>query len=499
MTCAPVIDVDRAIRDPNLLGAALGAATSWTVWTSVLRAAFGLTLSVEDRERFASVAGDRAPPSKRVAELWAVVSRRAGKTRMASALATHAAVLQQHRLAPGETGYVLLLAASKDQASLALKYIRGFLEASPILRQQIESISGDEIALKGNVVIAVAANSYRTVRGKSLLCVIADEVAYWRDESSAQPDVETYRACIPALVATGGMWIAISSGYRRIGLLFEKHRDHFGRNNDDVLVIQGSTTQFNPTLSQEAIDKAKASDPSAAAAEWDGGWRDDITSFLDDATVDAAIDYSRPIELPPRPGIVFQAFSDASGGRHDAFTVAIGHREKDAFVVDVIRGKAAPFDPQSVTSQFAALLKEYGISRVRADSYAAAWVETAWRDNGIKFERSELPKSQLYLESLPLFTRNVVQLPNDPRLTRELRLLERRTTRSGKDSVDHGRNGTDDFANSVCGLLHSLTRKSRYDIRSLAGVVANDDNQSSADWRVAQLATYIMSHGGTVR
>jgi hypothetical protein len=33
-------------------------------------------------------------------------------------------------------------------------------------------------------------------------------------------------------------------------------------------------------------------------------------------------------------------------------------------------------------------------------------------------------------------------------LVRELRLLERHTHRSGRDTVDHGRNGSDDFANS---------------------------------------------------
>jgi hypothetical protein len=42
-------------------------------------------------------------------------------------------------------------------------------------------------------------------------------------------------------------------------------------------------------------------------------------------------------------------------------------------------------------------------------------------------------------------------------LLRELRLLERRTHRSGKDSVDHGRTGHDDFANAVCGALHTMS------------------------------------------
>src|SRR5262249_60218789 len=62
----------------------------------------------------------------------------------------------------------------------------------------------------------------------------------------------------------------------------------------------------------------------------------------------------------------------------------------------------------------------------------------------------------IYLESLPVFTRGLARLPNYPRLIRELRLLERRTHRSGKDTVEHPRNGHDDHANVVCGVLSLL-------------------------------------------
>jgi hypothetical protein len=50
-------------------------------------------------------------------------------------------------------------------------------------------------------------------------------------------------------------------------------------------------------------------------------------------------------------------------------------------------------------------------------------------------------------------------LPNHPKLLRELRLLERHTHRSGKDAVDHPRNGHDDHANAVCGVLHLLSKQ----------------------------------------
>ena len=66
-------------------------------------------------------------------------------------------------------------------------------------------------------------------------------------------------------------------------------------------------------------------------------------------------------------------------------------------------------------------------------------------------------------EAAPLFARGLVRLPNHPKLLRELRLLEKRPHRSGKDTVDHGRNGNDDHSNSVCGVLRMLSANKGYD------------------------------------
>ena len=99
---------------------------------------------------------------------------------------------------------MLVLAASRDQAHVVFDYIRGFLEASPVLRQEIDVITASEIRLKSGVVIAIHANSFRSIRGRTLLACIFDEVSMWRDESSATPDLEVYRAVLPALMTTEG-------------------------------------------------------------------------------------------------------------------------------------------------------------------------------------------------------------------------------------------------------------------------------------------------------
>jgi hypothetical protein len=466
--------IDRALTDQRLLGAAMGDQQSWSVWLAVLKAAFGLKLSDDELATFASVAGTRSPPTKRVRELWCVAGRRSGKSRMAAALGVYYACFVKHRLAPGERGMVLILAASQAQARTVFEYVRGFLDTSSVLSEEIASSTQHEIVLRNGITVAVHSNSFRTVRGRTLCAVIMDEIAFWRDEASALPDIETYTAVLPSLATTGGMMIAISTPYRKIGLLHQKHRDHFGVDSADTLVVSAASKLLNPTLDDAVIAATTAADPSAAPAEWLAEFRDDISAFLPDELIDSAIEYGRPLELPP-VGENYCAFCDASGGvGRDSYTICVGHRDaKGALIIDVVRGTTGKFEPAEVTKQYAELLREYKIGSVTGDNYAALWVSGTWGDVGIRYTRSELPKSQIYLECVPLFTRGLVRLPDHARLLREFRLLELHQHRGGRQSVDHPRGGHDDHANAVCGVLRELSNSLGYDT-SMAWVSGPD-------------------------
>jgi hypothetical protein len=452
-----MITIDAALRNPDLLGAGLGDASTWGAWLTILSAAFADPLGDgEEAVEFAKLAGGRAPPVQRVSELWAIAGRRSGKSRVASAVAVYLALFQRHALAAGEVGHVLCLSASKAQAELIRSYCLAFVEQSPVLRSQVRKVTAEEITLANGVVIGVHTSNFRTLRGRTILACVLDEAAFFRDETSATPDVEVYRAVKPALDASGGMLIGISSPYRKTGLLATRHRDHYGKNSD-VLVIQAPTLALNPTIAESVVITARAEDPASAKSEWDAEFRTDLSSLLADDVIDRAIDHDRPPELHPLAGIRYKGFVDASAGRHDAFTLCIGHAtgqgDDQRFVADVVRGMSPPFDPRSVAVEFAELARAYGINELVGDAFAGLWVENAFRDAGISYHKSELPKSALYLEGLSTFNRGRVALPDDPKLIRELRTLERRTHRSGRDSVDHPRNGSDDLANVVFGAM----------------------------------------------
>ena len=66
-------------------------------------------------------------------------------------------------------------------------------------------------------------------------------------------------------------------------------------------------------------------------------------------------------------------------------------------------------------------------------------------------------KSELYLAFVPVTNSGGVELPDDKRLFSELRRLERKRGRAGKDTVDHPPRLHDDLANAVAGVSYLLS------------------------------------------
>jgi hypothetical protein len=155
-------------------------------------------------------------------------------------------------------------------------------------------------------------------------------------------------------------------------------------------------------------------------------------------------------------GVSYVAFVDPSGGSADSMTMAIGHREKDVAILDAIRERRPPFSPEDVVSEFANTLKSYRITKVTGDRYAGEWPAERFDFHGIKYEPATAPKSDLYCDLLPVINSRKVDLLDNERLVAQLCGLERRTSRGGRDSIDHAPGSHDDVANCLAGLVAEL-------------------------------------------
>ena len=163
----------------------------------------------------------------------------------------------------------MCLACDRQQAKIVFNYILAYFETIPALTALVVNFGSDAIELSNRVTIEVHTNNFRAVRGRSLLCVIMDECAFFRDESFASPDTEVYNAVSPGLARVpNSMLLMISSAHKRSGILYQKWKDHYGKNDDDVLVVRGTTMQFNPSFNRQIIDAALEQDPQRYGAEY---------------------------------------------------------------------------------------------------------------------------------------------------------------------------------------------------------------------------------------
>jgi hypothetical protein len=245
------VSIVEAMCDPTQF-APWFTGSSWDPWKAILRAAFALPMTESELEAFHVLAGGRAPPKTRVKELWICAGRRSGKNSIASMLAAWSAGVEEAhlgRLRPGEMASVLCLACDRDQATIVKSYAQSYFTAIDSLRGKVTQGTKNGLALDNAAEIIIATKNYRQARDRTVLLAILDECAFWRNENSATPDVETFRAIMPSLATLpDSMLIGICSPYRKSGLLFEKWKAHYGKDDDRTLAIQAESLQLKPTV-----------------------------------------------------------------------------------------------------------------------------------------------------------------------------------------------------------------------------------------------------------
>jgi len=451
-------NIIEAIKNAKLFGSLprFRKLDTWISWLVVLKAIFGLPMTADELVIFQRHTGRASPSLDGSKETYLIIGRRGGKSFISALITCFIACFIDFKqnVTIGETLAVMCLARDKDQARIVFRYVKAILNHVPALRNMIVDQRADEIELTTGVTIMVKASDFGGVRGPTIACVVADEIAFWPSQG-ANPDDEVLSAIRPAMATIpDAKLLCISTGYAQVGALYEAHKEHFGKEDDEVLVWQADTATMNPTISQTFIDKEIEKDSEAGRAEWLGLFREDVSAAFPLEVLEACIISGR-LQLPPSPDVRhYFGFSDPSGGRHDAFTLAIAHLDyEDHVVLDAVRATRPPFDPTEVVKEYCEFLKTYGVLSAVGDHYAGEWPKAEFAKNGILYELSEKTKAELYLAAIPVFTSRRVELLDIEKMKNEFRRLERRRGRSGKDSIDHPPRGSDDIANAVAGVI----------------------------------------------
>jgi hypothetical protein len=434
------------------------ARGDWSRWHPFLKAVFGLEMTETEHAVYFACTGRQDPPAARVSEAFAICGRRAGKTRIMALIAAWLALFDtdwRDYLDPGEVAHILVVAKDTTQAAVAFGYLSSLILEHELLRNLVVSSTSDTIELRNHVILRVAAASFRSLRGFAVAALIADELSYWFDgEISANPAEEIIAAVRPAMLQFEGraMLLAASSPYRRTGPMWQAFCQHFGKPSP-VLIWKAPTTTMNPAAPTGEIERAYAEDAEKAASEYGAEFRRDIAPFVDREAVEACVAVGRR-ELPPVSGTVYAGFSDVSAGANDSFVSAVSHVDAEGrAILDAVIETRAPFNPEEVTATHAELYRRYGVDRIEGDAFAGEWPREQFRKRGIVYEVSKRSKSLLYIDVLPAINAGKVELLDNAILINQFAALERKTSRAGRDIIDHPIGGRDDVCNAVAGAL----------------------------------------------
>jgi hypothetical protein len=444
-----------AIDDPKLFQAYFKDPATWKAWRAALCALFGLPMSADELTTFTKCTGRTRWPEKLSREAWFICGRRGGKSFTLALIAVYLATFKDWLpfLTTGERGHIVVIAADRKQARVIFSYIRSLITETPMLAEMLTRETTEEIELNNRISIEVATCSYRTIRGRTIVAALCDELAFWQSENTTNPDEEVLTAIRPAMATIpNSMLLCASSPYARRGALWDAHAKWYGVEDAPVLVWRASTQTMNPTVSDFFIQEAYERDPASAAAEYGAEFRTDVERLLTREAVTNCVD-ATVFERQPQRKYNYVGFVDPSGGAHDGFTMAIAHFEGKTAVLDVVRERMPPFSPEAVISEYASVLKKYRVSTVGGDRYAGEFPREQFAKYGIHYEPSARNKSELYTDFVAVINSGAVDILDNTKLIGQLIGLERRTRSGGRDIIDHAPGGHDDLANAVAGAV----------------------------------------------
>jgi hypothetical protein len=212
----PKVSILDCVNDPNLFQPFFKNPESWAVWFAILAAIFALPMNGRMLAHYQQVSGRKRPPTDVAREVHLVLGRRGGKSKLLALIACYLAVFVSHSayLSPGELGVVQVLAADRRQARVILRYLKAFLRV-PMLAKLVESETQESITLSNGIIVEVTTASFRSVRGRTVVAALLDELAFWMSDESANPDTEVIAAIKPSMATIPDSMLLCSSSPMR--------------------------------------------------------------------------------------------------------------------------------------------------------------------------------------------------------------------------------------------------------------------------------------------
>jgi hypothetical protein len=415
--------------------------------------------------------------------IWAL-GRRSGKTFMAAIAALYMCFVQDEyfikKVRKGEKWYIIAVANDLGQSKIALDNIRQLIVNSPF-EQEITRETSLEIEIKNGCVFQAIPASARASRGKAVVGIIQDELAFSIEGDANRGAEAMYTALAPSIAQFGkhGKIIELSSPYLTSGLFFDHFKQAQSGEFPGMQALQIPTWEINTSLfwGCDFLENARKKDEETFWVEFGAQFRASNSMLLAPEIVDIAVNKDRSI-LPPNieyKGTYVLALDPARGGvGRDDYTAVIVHYEGERLIIDKFHAFEPDFDIGGKKEVNIAKVEDwirehhriYEFQSIVLDQYnSAGTIQAMAKDFPIaELVWSTSTKMKAFSKMKELFNAGLIELYPHKKAVWQLKNLSVIYRNSGQWNVTGGKeSGIDDYAFALAGAVLEASKDNDVD------------------------------------
>jgi hypothetical protein len=451
---APALHLETVYTSPRFFG----IETATPVQRAICRIAEGRSLErlAEHPEVRDAVGGDEAlsvlaPGAFRPRELDLLCAIRSGKSFFVAAHQFWSSMTAQlGHLKAGEVPRHPVLSVNLKSAEATFHILAGTVLARPAMRPLlVGEVGTDSLMLRHPSGRHIECNVAAGARGGSTFVSVwltgAALEEFPRQAGEGSGAIVNYDEQLRAAagrVVEGGQILSVGSPWAPFGPAFERYTAHFGKPSPERVVIKATGPMMNPSWWTPARCEAlQRSNPTAYVTDVLAGFADQATALIPVSDLQRAT-RKGPVIVPPRAGARYVAAMDPAsrGDRWCLIVAEYEDRGDGTQLVRIVLAKqwrgtpAAPLQPDSVLSDIAYALRDYGLSEIWSDQLASDFIADIARRHGLTVEIETTTAASKYemFESLRArIADGAVELPDDPAVRADLQAVRKVVTRIG--------------------------------------------------------------------
>jgi len=415
--------------------------------------------------------------------IWAM-GRRSGKTFMAAVAATYMCFVQadffQRKVRKGEKWYIITVANDLGQSKIALENIRQLIINSPF-EQEVTRETAFEIEISNGCVFQAIPASARASRGKAVVAIIQDELAFSLEGDANRGAEAMYNALSPSIAQFGrhGKIIELSSPWLTDGLFYEHFKQAESDEFPGMQALQIPTWEINVNLPWgcDFLENARKKDEESFWVEFGAQFAKSQSALLASEIIDAAVNKDRGIMVPMREymGTYILALDPARGGvGRDDYTACIVHYEGERLVVDKFHAFEPDFEIAGKKEVNIAKVEDwikehhriYEFQSIVLDQFnSSATIQSLSKDFPIcELAWSVSTKMKAFSKMKELFNAGLIEMYPHKKAVLQLKNLSVIYRQSGQWAVTGGKEtGVDDYAFALAGAILEASKDNDID------------------------------------